>query len=330
MLVAAVFAVENDDPYDERMPGGAKRVVAGTGHGAAAGDEVGSRSDHAPAVTRAAAALQLFAASPVVLGLSEIARSLGIPKSSASYICEALVGADLARREDNGYQLGHRLVGLASAYLAGADPVRTFHAVCREYLPTIAETVQLSTLHRGLEVSYLARCEGAATVLLATSVGSRLGATTTATGKSMLAQLPWSETAARLRAARPLPRLTVRSIGSENELRAELDVIRGRGYALDDEETLEGMFCIGRAVPTDDTSGQLYGISLTMLKSWATPERIERCRADLDRVAHEVSVRAGLVRGPWPLDGAAGRAGAPAPTSPPATRRTIETSSPLR
>ena len=136
-----------------------------------------------------------------------------------------------------------------------------------------------------------------ATVLLATNWGSRLVATTTATGKAMLAQLPWPETVARLRAARPLPRLTARSIAGEAELRADLEAIRARGYALDDEETLEGMFCIGRAVPTDDPTQQLYGISLTMLKSWASPERIERCRADLDRVAAALAARAGLLRG---------------------------------
>jgi len=289
------FDLWNSDRYSERVIDPTTRPAPGNGHRASVdGRESASQASRTPAVTRAAAALELFAGSPVALGVSEVARRLGIAKSSASYICDALVSADLARREGSGYQLGHRVVGLAAAYLAAADPVQAFHAICLQVLPTISETLQLSTLDRGLEVSYLARREGSAPVRLATNVGSRLIATTTATGKAMLAQLPWSETVARLRAAGPLPRLTPRSIGAETDLRTELELVRRQGYAIDDEETLEGMFCIGRAVPTDDLT-RLYGISLTMPKSWVTDDRIRRCRLDLDRVTDAVAVRAGLV-----------------------------------
>lgn len=260
-----------------------------------AGTSYATSRTKAPAVTRAAAILELFAAAEgAAVGPSELARDLGIAKSSAAYICDALVDAGLARREGAGYQLGHRLVGLGSAYLRTVDIVTTFHAVCRRVVPDIHETAQLSTLDRGIEVAYLARREGASPVRVASDVGRRLAATTTATGKAMLSTLPWPEVRARIAAHGALPRLTPHSIADERALAAELDRVRRDGFAVDDEETLEGMYCIGRVVPADDARN-LHGISLTMLKSQATPERIARCRRDLDAVATEIAARAGLV-----------------------------------
>jgi DNA-binding IclR family transcriptional regulator len=264
----------------------------------------GAGPRRAPAVTRAAAILELLARTTgVALGPTDIARSLSMAKSSVSYVCEALVDAGLARRDGSGYQLGHRLVGLGAAYLDSVDTVSVFHAVCRELTPSIPETAQLSTLDR-LDVTYLGRREGAAPVRLASDVGRRLVATTTATGKAMLAQLPWSEVAARLRAGSPLPALTARSITDPASLEAELAHIRTTGYAVDDEETLPGMFCIGRAIPSDDVRADLYGVSLTMLKSVADEARIARCRRDLDLIADAIAARAGLVVRPA---GTAGR-----------------------
>lgn len=135
-------------------------------------DSAGPR--RAPAVTRAAAILELLArTSGVALGVTDIARSLSMAKSSVSYVCEALVEAGLARRDGSGYQLGHRLVSLGTAYLDSVDTVSIFHAVCRELTPSIPETAQLSTLDR-LDVTYLARREGVAPVRLASDVGRRL------------------------------------------------------------------------------------------------------------------------------------------------------------
>lgn len=248
----------------------------------------------APAVSRAAAILEIFAAAEGdAVGPTEIARELGIAKSSAAYICDALVESGLARREGVGYQLGHRLVGLGSAYLRTVDIVTTFYAVCRELAPGLQETVQLSILDRGLDVAYLARKEGTGPVRIASDVGRRLVATTTATGKAMLSTLPWPEVQARVRASGPLPRLTPHSITDARSLAAELEKVRTDGFAVDDEETLEGMYCVGRVVPSDDPQRGLHGVSLTMLKSQATRERIARCRHDLDAIATELAVRTG-------------------------------------
>lgn len=261
-------------------------------------DGGGAFRSKAPAVTRAAAILGLLAErrnDPV--GPSEIARNLGIPKSSATYLAEALVDARLARRESHGYQLGHGLIALGAAYIDSVDRVRTFHSVCNDVCPALPETVQLSTLDRRLDVVYLAKRGGTHPVRLAADVGLRLSATTTATGKAMLAALPPADVAERVEAAGGLPCPTRRSIDSLPELFDELDRVGETGYSVDDEETLDGMFCIGRRVPTADPQRDPCAISLTLLKAWVTEERLQRCRDDLDVLSTELARRAGTTSG---------------------------------
>lgn len=248
-----------------------------------------------PAVTRAAAILEIFAAAEgAPIGPSELARELSIAKSSAAYICDALVESGLARRAGAGYQLGHRLVGLGSAYLRTVDIVTSFYAVCRDLIPNIVETAQLAVLDRGLDVAYIAGREGSGPIRASSDVGRWLVATTTGTGKVMLSTLPWEEVAARVAAHGTLPRLTPNSITDEHALAVELEKIRQAGYAVDDEETLEGVFCVSRVVPTDDPRSGRHAVSLTMLKTQATPERIERCLSDLEAVSTELARRVGV------------------------------------
>ena len=114
----------------------------------------------APAVTRAAAILDLLAGNgSVPAGPSELARRLGLPKSSIANICGALADAGFVRRVGTGFTLGRKLAELGGAYLTSVDLVQEFHEACAE-LPTGAvETVQLAVLD-GAEMTYRARHDG--------------------------------------------------------------------------------------------------------------------------------------------------------------------------
>ena len=247
----------------------------------------------APAVTRAAAVLdELAAVRGRPLGVSELARRLSLPKSSLANICVALTQAGLAGRSDGGFVLGRRLAELGAAYLASVDEVREFHDVVRDQACTLGETVQLATLESPLSVVYLARRDGTQPVRLASDAGRRLPASCTATGQAMLASLDEDELDARLDAA-PLPAMTPSSVTNPRELREALRAVRARGYAVDDEETMEGVLCVGthvgRALPED---GRL-AISITVLKARATPERQRALAEKLRELAVELGRRLG-------------------------------------
>ena len=87
-------------------------------------DARGARPESlAPAVTRAALILDVLAETGGdAVGPSELARRLGLPKSSIANICGALADAGLVRRIGTGFALGRRLAELGGAYLALGRP----------------------------------------------------------------------------------------------------------------------------------------------------------------------------------------------------------------
>lgn len=268
---------------------GAGRAPAATD---VAAEPIGERS-LVPAVTRAVAILDLLATEGDVLGVSAIARRLGLPKSSVANLCTTLVETGLLRTQDSGFALGQRLAQLGSAYLAGVDQVRLFHEGCGLLESGRNETVQLAVLSDGLDVVYLARRDGVYPVRLASAPGRALPATCTATGKAMLATLDEEDLRSRLQKVGPLPRLTEHSITSVSALKRELVLIRKRGYALDREEVIEGVVCIAAAVPGVGPSDPVLAISVTLLKPRATPELLLRLAEELGVLTRNIATGLG-------------------------------------
>ena len=243
----------------------------------------------APAVTRAAAILDLLAADgAVAFGPSELARRLGLPKSSIANICGALADAGLVRRVGTGFALGRKLAELGGAYLSAIDLVGEFYEACRELPTGSEETVQLAVLD-GLEMTYLARHDGRQPVRLTSQIGRRLPATSTATGKAALAALGDPELERRLAGLTMLPAFTPNSHRTIRDLMTDLAEVRRRGYALDDEETVEGVVCYGIAIAGRQPGEGPHAASITLLKARATTERVPALVDDLRRLADLLS-----------------------------------------
>ena len=252
------------------------------------GAEVGAEREMpdslSPAVTRAAAILDELAATPTMaVGTSELARRLGLPKSSIANICAALLEAGLLRRSGAGFALGRRLAELGGVYLSGIDPVQEFYLACDELQEVLGETVQLGVLD-GNEVTYIARHDGRQPIRLTSEIGRRLPASCTAMGKAALATLSSDEFARRYTGVRWLPSMTARSHRTIESLRADLDEVRQRGYAVDDEETADGVVCHGVAFRGRRSGEGPYAVSATLL-AVSAEDRREAVVGDLRRLA---------------------------------------------
>jgi IclR family transcriptional regulator, blcABC operon repressor len=250
-------------------------------------------SSLAPAVARAAAILDVLAADSLAnpsapTQLADLARRLGLPKSSVANICAALVDTGLIRRVGTGFGLGRRLAELGGAYLATVDPVQLFAEVSDQLAVASEETAHLAVLD-GLEVIYLARHDGRQAIRIASAIGRRMPASCTALGKAALATLTPEDLAARLRGVEQLPTLTARSHRQVAALLDDLDEVRERGYAVDDEETSEGIVCLGVALPRRDPTEAHYAVSVTLLKARADAGRREALVADLRRLARLIA-----------------------------------------
>ena len=253
----------------------------------------GADRSPAPAVARAVGILDLLAADPTAPhGTSEIARRLQLPKSSVANVCAALVDSGLLRRSGNGFSLGHRLAEFGGAYLAGMDQVREFREGCQTLPAASQETVQLAVLDR-LDVVYLARHEGRQPIRLVSEIGRRLPASCTAAGKAALAWLSPADLADRLRGTTSLPGLTAQSHRFPAELLADLEATRRRGYAIDDEETAEGVVCFAAVVP-ERSEGRRpatgpCAVSVALLKARASDQRRDLLLSDLSILARRLA-----------------------------------------
>ena len=254
-----------------------------------AGDGLSTDADSlAPAVTRAAAILDVLAENgSVAAGPSELARRLGLPKSSIANICGALADAGLVRRVGTGFTLGRKLAELGGAYLTSVDLVQEFYVSCADLPAGSEETVQLAVLD-GVEMTYLARHDGKQPVRLTSQIGRRLPASVTATGKAALALIDEAEVRRRYE-GHALPVLTDRSLATLDALLDELAVIRERGYSMDDEETVEGVVCFGVSIPGRRPGEGPYAASITLLKARATGERVPALVDDLGLLARRMS-----------------------------------------
>lgn len=234
----------------------------------------------APAVTRAAAILTLIGDQGRPLGLTDIARTLGLAKSSTLNLCIALEQAHLISKSELGYALGRKTVELGGAYVRAFDLIREFYRVCAESPVLRHELLQIAMLDQMMAL-YLARHEGRAPLRLSATVGDRFPATVTAVGSVLLAQLDPAVVRDRFREPDSFPTWTTNSVNTIDGLLAKLDAVRERGYAVDDGETLPGVFGIAVVLPPGRPGDAPLALGASLIKASMAPETEQRVVAEL-------------------------------------------------
>lgn len=199
-------------------------------------------------------------ASRAPLGLSEMARELGIAKSTLHRVCSVLVERGwVVRDDDGGFDLGIRSLRLSSR--AEALPIVVgFRSVAAHLVTLYDESVALAVLD-GDQSIYVAIEETSHPVRLVTHVGSTTPAFASASGRVVLASLP-TETIHVLFGGRLLVTPTGRRLNGVPELLEILDGVRERGYAENREETATGLYAA--SVPVVNERGATLA-ALTVL-----------------------------------------------------------------
>jgi DNA-binding IclR family transcriptional regulator len=241
----------------------------------ASGEDVSSA-----AVGRAFAILEAVAGREAGMTNSELSRRLDIPKSTASYILRTLERTGYLRREPGTgrYRLGLKLLSLVRGVAVGSDLKRVALPLMTELVSRTKLTAHLAVVDHG-EAVYIAKVESPGFFKTDTWVGGRMLIHTTSVGKAIAAHLPPGELEMIIR-ERGLQRRTPKSITTHAELLRELDKVRSRGYAVDDEENNLGARCVG--APIVDGFGRVLG---AMGVSGST---LQIDRSSLRRVADQV------------------------------------------
>jgi len=200
-----------------------------------------------PALTKGAALLDVVSKSQKSLTVTQIAATMGIPKSTAHNICATFVELNLLiKRSDQTYRMGPHIMRWANRFTHESDVASEFAAIWDESSNLPGATITLSVLE-GSEVVYLAARNAAQSAGHDFRIGMRLPAAFTATGKCFLSYKTNHDIRRLYEAEFPTP-LTNHSVRNIEDLLAEIDIVRAHGYSVDDQQVNEGMLCCGAAV----------------------------------------------------------------------------------
>ncbi len=239
-------------------------------------------------VQRAIDILNLFDGRCPELGTTDIARALGLHKSTTASLVYTLEANGFLNQnpETRKYRLGLKLVERAFAMLDQVEIRQIAYPHLNELRNQWNETVNLGILD-GPDMVYVERMLGTKALGMRSEVGRRAPAHATALGKAILSCLSLSE--ARSFVDRyGLPSITPKTITDPDAFFIELDKTRERGYAIDDEENEIGGRCV--AVPIFDHTGQaIAAVSVSAPTTRLPREDVPRVGAQVRETAKAIS-----------------------------------------
>ncbi len=244
-------------------------------------------------ISRAVRILETFrgGASPTV---TELSRSLKLPKSSVFEILSTLTAEGMVAKEEqtNRYRLGTKLLELSSLAGQGLEVTAAAEPLLRTLNEALDETVQLTVLDKG-EILYVSGFESTRQLRTFFRLGDRAPLHCTALGKAILAFLPRKEIDRIVRAA-GLTRFTPRTLTDRHVLVEELQQTAARGYSVDDMEHEEGVRCV--AAPIRNREGNVFAaVSVSGPAHRVSPARETEIARRVVAAAEEISRRLGWV-----------------------------------
>jgi DNA-binding IclR family transcriptional regulator len=188
--------------------------------------------------------------------VTELAEYLDLPKSTVHNHLRTLVEEEYVVKDEtrNEYRIGLRHLTFGE-HARNQTLYQIAKSEIRELAEETGEHANLAMHEHGYGV-YVHKSTGEKAVKLDSYPGKRVYLHTTGFGKAMLAHMDEADRQ-EIYERHGLPAVTPRTTTDRDELEAELEEIRARGYAFDDEERLDSMRCV--AAPLTTTDGRVAG-----------------------------------------------------------------------
>jgi IclR family transcriptional regulator, acetate operon repressor len=253
--------------------------------------EAADRTQKLRSLSRALDILELLGQGPAEgLAVGDVAEGIQVSRSTAFALLQTLIErgfvADVRLGGSRRYRLGLALVKLGDQVLAGDSLSQVATPVLQQLTQTTGFTSRLAVLDDGYAVA-VARVDAPGPFRLSTSLGRRELPHCSAVGKAILSGLPEPDVRAMLKRL-GMPRRTPKTLTTPLALMKDLQRVRERGFAFDDEEDHLGVVCVGAAIY--DASGQaVAAISVTGMKQDRNPESLmklgQTVRTHADRIS---------------------------------------------
>ena len=236
-------------------------------------------------VARTLDILELLGTTDRPLGVVAIAEAVGLPQGTAHRLLQTVLQRGWVRQDED------RRYGLGSTMLRFGETIhKQLAAAARPYLQRVVvltgETANLAVLE-GDHVVYVDQVASRHRLRTFAEVGHRVPLHSTAVGKVLAAHLDGEEVRTSLKRA-GLPVRTSLTITDLGRFEGEMVSVRRLGYAVDDGEEAEGIFCV--AVPVGDPEGgALCALSISAPASRVSGAQAPGLSSTLRAVAGELA-----------------------------------------
>lgn len=242
-------------------------------------------------VDRAASLLLALGDSQGEAGVTELARRLGLHKSTASRLLSTLQRRGLVEQdgETGKYRLGLVVIRLAERAERTLD-LRTIALPELERLARVTHETASLGVREADQVRFVAQADGPNLIAVGDWTGRSSTLHANASGKILLASLAEREVLRIVRLG--LTRYTDRTLTELEPLLADLARARRRGYATAAGELEQGLNAV--AAPVRDARGQV----IAAVEVWGpafrlSPRRLPELAAEARRSAAAITVRLG-------------------------------------
>ncbi|APX89477.1 hypothetical protein BV394_06905 [Brevirhabdus pacifica] len=202
-------------------------------------------------VTTAIHLLKTFSLEDQELGISELAKRLGVAKSTVHRLASALLDEGLLQQnpENGRYRLGVGLFSLGSQVRSRFDVVNASKKILNDLRERTQENVRLAVLE-GQRAVFMHDFESPQTLRLKSGTGRQLPAFAVAEGLCLLSGMREPELERFLEA--PRKPMTEKTITDAAEIRERVRRVKRQGYAIEDEECEIGTRCLAAPIYTSD------------------------------------------------------------------------------
>jgi DNA-binding IclR family transcriptional regulator len=227
--------------------------------------------------------------------LTQLSRRLHLHVSTVHRLLVNLVRHGFVEEDrlSGGYQLSYRVLRMGLGVLDRLDFRRAAQPLLRDLNLRTQETVHLAIL-QDLGTIFIEKFDSPQPVGLEARLGRVMPLHCTGVGKTLLAY-QGEDLLNQIAQSPGLTRLTAHTITGLPQLRRELERIREQGYALDQEEAVEGLRCV--AGPVFDHTGEIVAaFSVAGPAMRLTPARIPEIARLVRETAQQISYRLGYHR----------------------------------
>jgi len=255
-------------------------------------NNINKPTSHVQSVERAIIIIEALAKSRQEMSLTELSNEIGRPKSTVHGLVSTLRDYHYVDQSSitGKYKLGIHLFELGNIVGRSWDISSIAKPHMQKMSQILGETIQLATKSNG-EVLYLDKIDTNKMLHIVSEIGGRLPMHCSGLGKVLLAYSTKSEVQKIINQKGMHPR-TLKTIVTREELEKELQRIRKAGYAVDDQEIMDGLRCV--AAPIFDSNDKvLYAISVSGLCQNMQGQHFEEIIEILTKTAKNVSYEMG-------------------------------------